>query len=125
MAKKPRYAKIAITIPEDDLAAADALARERDRSRSWVISEAVRRYMADPARALEATAPSPGIGALRRAQLVADLRLTPEQRVLAAERTARATPARKRPRGQRVIGFDRYEDYLEWKYGEDIRGSRG
>src|ERR1035437_6776604 len=63
MIKKPRYAKIAITIPEDDLAAADAVARERDRSRSWVISEAVRRYIADPARAFETAAPSPDIGA--------------------------------------------------------------
>src|ERR1019366_8075984 len=116
MVKKPRYAKIAITIPEDDLAAADALARERDRSRSWVISEAVRRYAADPARALETAAPSSGIGALRRAQLVADLRLSPQDRVLAVERTARVGKVRERPRGQRVIGFDRYEDYLEWKY---------
>ena len=122
MVKKPRYAKIAITIPEDDLAAADALARERDRSRSWVISEAVRRYAADPARAFETTAPSPGIGALRRAQLIADLRLSPEQRVLAAERTARAGKVRKRPRGQRVIGFDRYEDYLAYKRLEEIGG---
>jgi predicted transcriptional regulator len=122
MAKKPRYAKIAITIPEDDLAAADALARERDRSRSWVISEAVRRYIADPARALETAASSRGIGALRRAQLLADLRLTPEERVLAAERTARVGTVRERPRGQRVIGFDRYEDYLAWKRLEEIGG---
>jgi len=122
MISKPRYAKIAITIPEDDLAAADALARERDRSRSWVISEAVRRFTADPGRSREAGSSRGGIGALRRAQLVADLRLSPEARVLAAERTAQVGQARGRPRGQRVIGFDRYEHYLEWKRREETGG---
>ena len=122
MHKKPRYARIAITIPEDDLAAADALAHERDRSRSWIIAEAVRRYTAEPApEPAPAPAPRrPGIGALRRAQLTADLRLSPEARVRAAEETARVGLARARPRAQRVIGFDRYEDYLAWKRLEEI-----
>jgi len=132
MPKKPRYARIAITIPEADLAAADALAREHDRSRSWIIAEAVREYTAAtreahvprPARAPqpEPVPRRPGIGALRRAQLVADLRLTPEARVRAAEETARVSLVRERPRAQRVIGFDRYEDYLAWKRFEEISG---
>jgi len=120
MHKKPRYARIAITIPEDDLAAADALARERDRSRSWVISEAVRRYTAELAHAPEPASFKPGIGALRRAQLVADLRLSPEERVRAAEETARVGQVRERLHAERVIGFDRYEDYLAWKRLEEI-----
>ena len=49
MSAKPRYSRIAITIPAADLAAADAIARKRDRSRSWVIAEAVRRYASEPA----------------------------------------------------------------------------
>lgn len=122
MAKKPRYAKIAITIPEDDLAAADALARKHDRSRSWVISEAVRRYTAEPAQGSEAVSIRPGIGSLRRAQLAADLRLSPEERVRASEETARVGLARERLRAERVIGFDRYEDYLAWKRREEIGG---
>jgi hypothetical protein len=120
MLKKPRYARIAITIPKADLAAADALARDRDRSRSWVISEAVRRYTAEAQAPPEVVPRRPGIGALRRAQLKADLRLTPEERVRAAEETARVSLGKERPRAQRVIGFDRYEDYLDWKRFEEI-----
>jgi hypothetical protein len=64
----------------------------------------------------------PGIGGLRRAQLAADLRLTPEGRVRAAEETARLAGGRGRLRAERVIGFDRYEDYLAWKRLEEIGG---
>lgn len=113
MPRQTRYARIAITLPADDLATADRLARERDRPRSWLIAEAVRRYAAHVAHEADATAPN-GLGASRRQQLMADLRLTPEQRVRAAERTAGAGLLRS-SRGHRVIGFDRYEDYLAWK----------
>ena len=120
MTVKTTYARIAITIPEHDLAAADALARDRDRSRSWIISEAVRQYVAQPAP----IAHRPGLGALRHAQLVADLRLSPEERVRTAESTARAVPSRRSPgatpHAPRVIGFERYEDYLAWKRLGDI-----
>jgi hypothetical protein len=116
MPKRSRFARIAITIPADDLATADAIARERQRSRSWVISEAVRRYAAEPAPA----PPQPGLGPLRLAQLAADLRLTPEQRVAAAEETARTSIARGTVRAQRAIGFARLEDYLDWKRLEDL-----
>jgi len=37
-----RATKIAITIPPDDLAAADRLAAKLGRSRSWVLSEGLR-----------------------------------------------------------------------------------
>ncbi len=111
MLRKPGYAKIAISIPREDLAAADTIARERDRSRSWIIAEAVRKYVAQAAPA----AHRPGLGRLRHAQLVADLKLTPEERVFAADETARAAPARGVAGANRVIGFDRYDDYLEWK----------
>lgn len=120
MPSKPRYARIAITIPEQTLAAADALALERDRSRSWVISEAVRRYTAEPATGPEPVAFIPGLGPLRLAQLRADLRLSPEARVRAADATARATVGRVRSRAKRVIGFDRYDDYFAWKRREEI-----
>ena len=49
-------------------------------------------------------------------RLRSDLALTPEQRVHLGEELARVTAAqRPRPRFQRVIQFDRYEDYLDWK----------
>jgi len=51
-----------------------------------------------------------------RSRLLSDLALTPEQRVHLAEELARtADSGRPRPRFQRVIQFDRYEDYLDWK----------
>jgi hypothetical protein len=51
-----------------------------------------------------------------RSRLRSDLALTPEQRVHLAEELARtAASAGPRPRFQRVIQFDRYDDYLDWK----------
>ena len=38
------YARISITLPAEDLAAADRLAAQQDRSRSWIVAEAIRRY---------------------------------------------------------------------------------
>ena len=53
-------------------------------------------------------------------RLRSDLALTPEQRVHLGEELAKVSAAqRPRPRFQRVIQFDRYEDYLDWKrYGD-------
>jgi hypothetical protein len=118
MPNRARYARIAITLPADDLAAADEVAQRQDRSRSWVIAEAIRRYTADARQAddsssVNARAPT-GLGDSRHAQLLADLRLTPEQRVRAAEETARVSFL-TRPVAKRVLAFDRYEDYLGWK----------
>jgi hypothetical protein len=53
---------------------------------------------------------------LRLAQLESDLRLTPEQRIRAAEARARVGErARGRARSHWVLSFDRYEDYVDWK----------
>ena len=112
MPKRSPYARIAITLPPEDLAIADQVAREQRRSRSWVIAEAIRRYAATQPR-------GSGLGDSRRAQLLADLRLTPEERVLAAEETARVSLLLRPPAGKRAIAFDRYEDYLDWKSRED------
>ncbi len=125
------FSRIAITLPEKDLAAADRLAAAQDRSRSWVIAEALRRYVASievpsaqDARAGEASAlPRPvGLGAARLAQLKADLSLTPEARVRAAEETLRLTETLAKPRAQQVVAFDRYEDFLDWKATRDLTG---
>lgn len=124
--------RISITIPEDLVARADDRARELDRSRSWVLVEALRQYLVGPSqpqvRAVREEAAHPygparrGLGAQRTAQLEADLRLTPEQRVVEAERTLRVSD-QLRPGGgrDRVITFDTYEDYLHWVDREDLR----
>lgn len=112
--------RISITLPKDVLEAAGRRARALNRSRSWLIVEAVRAYLAaSPAQVRE---PAPGLGPQRLAQLESDLRLTPEQRVRSAEEMARLG---ERVRGasrpaNRLIAFDRYEDYVEWKRKEHI-----
>lgn len=119
-----KIARVTITLPSDLLAAADARARQLDRSRSRVVVEALRTYLA--ARVVREPAAPPygrpsGLGEYRSQQLEADLALTPEQRVREAERTAReAELVRGVPRGRGVRFFDRYEDYLEWKRREGI-----
>jgi predicted transcriptional regulator len=117
------------TLPKAVLAAADRRAKQLDRSRSWVIAEAVRHWAAGTASAASSRAgrearpgyeAEPGLGVQRQAQLRADLALTPEQRVIEAERTARlARPTSVRWRG--VLTFDRFEDYLAWKRRERAR----
>lgn len=129
-------ARISVTLPPALVEAADARARALDRSRSWVVAEALRQYLGPephedagaPSRASlrvaeAAAAPygAPGLGEYRVVQLEADLALTPEERVRAAEETARVTEAlAPRYRAHRLLLFDRYEDYLEWKRGEAL-----
>lgn len=129
--RKRRYSRIAITLPTQDLAAADRLALAQDRSRSWVVAEAIRRYAAatetrgnasSAATRSASTAParSEGVdGDSRLTQLTRDLTLTPEQRVREAEETLRLTALREPPRAHQVIAFDRYEDYIRWKRRRD------
>jgi len=102
------------------LEAADRRASELDRPRSWVIAEAIRAYAGQPLAAPAAGSWQERLGSSRLKQLTFDLRLTPEERVKAAEETARTTQAREHGRVQRVIGFDRYEDYLDFKRRDGI-----
>lgn len=47
--------------------------------------------------------------------------LGPEERVRLAEQAARAGPAPRRPhQPDRVIGFDRLEDYFAWERHESL-----
>jgi hypothetical protein len=106
MPKRQPYARIAITLPRSVLATADDLARTNERSRSWIIADAIRRYAAPSAGAL---------GDSRQAQLRRDMELTPEQRVRAAEETLRLTDRLQPVRRQQARSFERYEDFLDWK----------
>lgn len=119
MPKPKPFARIAITLPEKDLASADSLALRHDRSRSWIVAEAIRRYAADDSTAPEVQAEN-GLGESRRAQLIRDLALTPEARVRAGEETARLTELRSKSRTHLLVAFDRYEDFLEWKRSRDL-----
>ncbi len=129
MPKKPVFARISITLPEPVLAAADKLAKRLDRSRSWVIAEAIRRFGGE---GLPAAAPSPGvvretitnpyaphlqeIAQANERRLRADLAVTPETRVRQAEEVLRLGQMVRPPRARaQIIGFDSYEDYYQWK----------
>lgn len=119
-------ARISITIPEELLATADRRAAELECSRSWLVCEALREHLSTarlPAWAVSEprTDYVTGLGPGRLGQLEADLALTPEQRVRAAEQTALVAELRgPAPQRDRVIGFDRIEDFLAWERRETI-----
>jgi hypothetical protein len=125
-------ARVTVTVPAALLREADRLAAALDRSRSWVVAEALRSLLTAPLRpsgrsaaALvreDATAPYlTGRDPQRLAQLEADLALTPEQRVREAERTVRdaeaaaSSAAVRPPRVRAIRSFDRYEDFVDWR----------
>lgn len=114
MTESKPYARIAITLPQEDLAAADRLAHKKDRSRSWIVAEAVRRYVG------AVDSESRGLGASRTNQLHRDMALTPEQRVLLADETL-ALNERIVDRASRSSkGFATYDEFLDWKRDRDL-----
>ena len=111
MPQKTPFAKIAITLPQPDLAAADRLAAEHDRSRSWIIAEALRQYVAR-ADAPDATAP---LDPSRLAQLRRDLTLTPLARILASEESVQVVGGTPNAHGATApLIFDDYDAFLAW-----------
>ncbi|MGQ0767333.1 MAG: CopG family ribbon-helix-helix protein [Gemmatimonadota bacterium] len=108
---KKSFARIAITLPRSDLLAADKLAARHDRSRSWIIAEALRHYVAAEKSRSEASA----LGLTRSAQLRRDLELTPEQRVREAEQTLRLDDRPLPGRLIQPVTFDSWEAFVEWK----------
>ncbi|WP_310570528.1 ribbon-helix-helix protein, CopG family [Gemmatimonas sp.] len=106
MSSRTPYARIAITLPEADLAAADRLAKQQDRSRSWIVAEAVRRYAAE----VEQGEPADALGSSRRAQLLRDVAMTAEERVHEAEETSRVSEQVTAPRT-----FASFDEFLAWQ----------
>lgn len=111
-------ARIAITLPKDVLTATDRRAKELDRSRSRVIVDALRAYLARPSAVREELRPAYGtdtVSIARREQLERDLARSPAERLRSAEAAAHLARSRRRPRSvQQIIGFDSYEDFYEW-----------
>lgn len=130
MPKKPPFARISITIPADVLKLADQLASKLDRSRSWVMGEAVRRMaQSSDVRVVREPVTNPYAGhevemeAARLRRLKADLAATPEERLRDAEEMVRLSRMVRPPRNRsQIIGFDSYEDYDRWKTTQIARG---
>ena len=122
MPKKPSLVRTSITIPADLLEAADRLAAQLDRSRSWVLGEAIRRWKAETDNGV---VPAPARlsppASSRHERLHADMRMALDARIQAAEE-ANLLDRELRPpcRGVRLTLFDRYEDYIDWKRYEGI-----
>ena len=118
-------ARISITLPRDVLAAADRRAKKLDRSRSWVVAEALRQWL-DDARSKVVREPRIEYGApvdsarevaeARRQHLLTDLKLSPGERLRRASGLVQlAWHVHGRRKRAQVIGFDTYEDFYEWK----------
>ncbi len=128
--------RISITIPKDVLEAADRRAAELDRSRSWVVVDALRRYLGSvgagrsegqPARVVHEVAPilyaAGEVAEARLRHLRAELALSPSERLRRAEELGSlARQAQRRGRRQQAIGFESYEDFYEWKKRRLIGG---
>ena len=100
-----------------------------DRAR-WVIADSLREMSSRKSQTESAGRPhqSPkpivravGLGESRQSQLEADMALTPEQRVIEAERTLMRSSRSDKPRFNRVISFESYEGFLDWDRNERIR----
>ena len=116
--------RITVTLPPDLVVAADRRAEQLDRSRSWVVAEALRAQLvqhegATPSSAAEAppaTHTAAEVAEARRSRLRAEVALPPEERLRRAEELGRLA-RQARPRGPRrvIIIFDSYEDFYEWR----------
>lgn len=130
MSKLP-HARISLTLPPEVLAEADRLADALDRSRSWVISEAIRRYAKTRNLGGDPSAPTPNrgmhgetgrlidesrspLGDQRLAQLRGEMAMTPEERVRLSEEAADVDRLPGPDRHDRLLAFNRFEDYLAW-----------
>src|SRR6266566_3448783 len=101
--------RISITLPKDVLAAADKRARALDRSRSWLIVEAIRAYVAAApatARVREVAAPpyaaAQEVADARRHHLLTDLKRSPAERLRRAEELGRLARLVRPRRAQRA-----------------------
>ncbi|MEX0691224.1 MAG: ribbon-helix-helix domain-containing protein [Gemmatimonadales bacterium] len=119
--------RISVTIPPDVLVEADRKAAELDRSRSWVVAEAVRRFATGVATVAavreEPAAPYDASGEVQASRdrlLLAELALTPTERVLRSEQLAMLRE-RGRPRRTQIIAFETYDDYYDWKDQQRFR----
>ncbi len=117
-------------MPSELRRSVDRLARELDRSRSWVVAEAVRRLARQPAPEAAGAAampePSRSPAGLEHAEtelgrLRVDLSLSADERLRKADSLLRLhrilhPPARR----QQIVAFDSHEDFHRWKRAHQV-----
>lgn len=108
MSDKLPYARIAITLPHNDLAAADRMVAHQDRSRSWIVAEAIRRYAAE----MDAGASASALGQSRTRQLRTDAGLAPAERIIEADEVVTVGPQPGAIVAPRL--FDSFDAFLAW-----------
>ncbi len=124
------FARISLTIPEHLLKKLDTQARVLDRSRSRVIADAVRQYLArgaDDVTGRRASLPAvsepaaeayaaAAIAESRRRRIETELALSAAERLERAEELLRlAPPSARCVPNQQIASFESYDDYYEWK----------
>ena len=135
--------RITISVPRALVEAADEQAQRLDRSRSWVLTEALRQYLRpvaptqgvrEEAAVPHAASPGPDasaqvavdaaveVKAARERRLRSELALPALERLRRAEELARlGAPQTDSGVSLQVLGFDTYEAYYEWKKSRLIR----
>lgn len=119
MPRKPYFARIAITLPPETLRDADELAARHDRSRSWIVAEAIRQYAAAQREELKADKGSARLGPSRLEQLRRDVALSPEARVLESEELVSFGDTLGNPVPPR--SFPSYDAFLAWRRDGETR----
>jgi hypothetical protein len=132
--KRPRIARISMTLPADLLRQTDQEARRLGRSRSWVIAEALRRAHAGietPSGLVrEAGTASPYQAVHEEMELARERRLraalaqSPAERLRQASELVHLARAVRPAKGRtQVIAFDTFEDYWLWKRAHRAAGA--
>jgi len=119
MPTKEPFARIAITLPPETLRAADELAARHDRSRSWIVAEAIRQYAASQRGETREEGVSKRLGRSRLEQLRRDVALSPEARVLESEEVAAVGGGVAKP--TLPHSFRSYDDFLAWRRQREAR----
>jgi hypothetical protein len=122
--------RITITVPAELVRAADKAAKAQDRSRSWVVADALKRGLAGPATQVREVAVAPyhavpdaaAFEAVRLHHLAADLKLTPGERLHRIEDMGALAPAAQRGARHQVLAFDSYDEFYAWKTSRRIAG---
>ncbi len=100
---------VSVSLPPDARSALNAEAKRQGRSRSFVVAEAVRQYVARQERAVFAEA--------RERTLRDGLALTPAERVRLAEELWHELTRGGKPAKPWTATFDTFEEYDRWRRG--------